>query len=297
MTTEILTTFAASRNIIKQSRLCQVETGGILVGTLEPLTIVAAGSPGPNATHRPAQFTSDATSDQACLAEARRQLGEQITVCGWWHKHPTGLTTPSVGDCLQARQLMREYADGQAVLIGIVNHEPRLTRSKTTLHVYGIDQTAQFTEQPWKLVGSEDLRLREALKKAPRRPDLKPTDYWRDKDFQSYFNPIGRDRINREVRHLRAAGWRVETGRRTLDQSLVLNLQSGLTALRFLLPPEFPLNPPVVLTAQGERLMKLLFVWGWNSQSGLLDVATEAADILRCARCRSQCAARQEESQ
>jgi len=297
MTTEMLTTFAASRTIIKQSGLCKVETGGVLVGTLEPLTIVAAGSPGPNATHRPAQFTSDPAADQACLTEARRQYGEQITVCGWWHKHPAGLTTPSGGDCHQARQLMNEYADGQPVLIGIVNHEPRLTRNRTTLHVYSIDRAGTFTEQPWKLVGSKDGRLLDAMKKAPRRPDLKPTDYWRDKDFQSYLNPLGRDRINREIRQLREAGWNVETGRRTVDQSLVLNLRSGSTALRLLLPPEFPLNPPVALTAEGERLVKLLTSWGWNSQSCLLDVAVEAADILRCARCRTRCVARQEVSQ
>jgi proteasome lid subunit RPN8/RPN11 len=232
MTTEILTTFAASRTIIKQSRLCKVETGGILVGTLEPLTIVAAGSPGPNATHRPAQFTSDPAADQACLAEARRRHGEQITVTGWWHKHPAALTTPSGGDCHQVQQLMSEYADGQPVLIGIVNHEPRLTRNRTTLHLYSVYPAAEYMEHAWRLVGSEDRRLLDALQKAPRRPNLKQTDYWRDEDFQSYLNPIGRDRINQEVQRLREAGWKVEMGRRTSDQLLVLNLRNSSTPLR-----------------------------------------------------------------
>ncbi len=297
MRPETLITFAASRTIIKQSRLCDVETGGILAGTLKPLTIVIAGNPGPNATHRPAQFTSDPVADQACLTEARRQYGEQITVCGWWHKHPAGMTTPSVGDCHQARQLMNEYADGQPVLIGIVNHEPGLTRNRTTLYMYGANAMGTFTEHPWKLVGGADQQFQDAMKKAPRQPSLKATDYWHDRNFQSYLNPIGRDRINCEIHRLREANWRVQIGRRTLDQSLVIDLKNDSTSLRFLVPPEFPLNPVVVLTSHGQRLAKLLTIWGWNSQGCLLDVATEAAEILHRTRGRMRCITPKEATQ
>jgi proteasome lid subunit RPN8/RPN11 len=286
---DVLITYKASRNIIKQSKLCPVETGGILVGTLSPLTIVAAGSPGENAVHEAARFTSDPNADRACLTDARKQHGSQVGLVGWWHKHPLGLTTPSSGDRYQARQLAKEYNDGQPVLMGIVNRHPKLVRHKTILHLYSIDPAGNLAEHDWKLIGGRSKELLDAIGRAPIRPDLKPTDYWTDKDFQSYLNPIGRERINDEVQNLRKKGWAVKVGRRTSDHSLVLDMREGSSVLRCVLPPEFPLNPPTVFTADGRQFVELRALRGWNSHFHLIEVAAEAVSVMSCGHCSERC--------
>jgi len=156
---EILITFKASRNIIRQSQQCPVETGGILVGTPSPLTIVAAGDPGPESIRQAAKFTSDPQADRACLEDARRRFGEQIKPVGYWHKHPEGYTKPSSGDRRQVHQLIKDYNDGQPVLMGIVNYRPNIVRHKTILHLYSINPEGRLVEYEWKLVGGKNHRL------------------------------------------------------------------------------------------------------------------------------------------
>jgi hypothetical protein len=286
---EILITFKASRRIIKQSQLCPVETGGILVGILNPLAIVAAGKPGPNSTQQATQFTSDPEADRACLEDARTQFDDKITPVGYWHKHPENLSEPSSADCHQARQLVKEYNDGQPFLMGIVNYHPKLVKHRTTLHLYSIDLAGKLLEHAWRLVSSKDKRLLDAIKKAPVRLDLKPISYWLDKDFQSYLNPIGRDRIKQEVENLGKIGWDVTTARRKHDKALLLDVLKDSKRLCFVLPPEFPLNPPTVLTGDGKRFLGLDTLCKWNSLRRLSDVAAEASVLMSCTRCSRQC--------
>jgi proteasome lid subunit RPN8/RPN11 len=286
---EVLITFKASRNIIKQSRQCDVETGGILVGTLQPITIVDAGSPGENAIHRAAQFTSDPETDKAHLAQAREQFGEQIRLVGWWHKHPAGFIRPSSGDCSQAMQLAGEYNDGLPVLMGIVNRPRKSVRHKTTLHLYSIDPEGELMEYEWKLISCSNNELLDAIRKAPIAPELTAKNYWTDSDFQFYLNPIGRERIKRELKDLKKAGWYVQTARRKQDKALVLDTLMGLNKLCLVLPPEFPINPPTVFTAEGRQFMGLETLSQWNSHHRLSEVVAEAAAVLRCSRCSKQC--------
>lgn len=286
---QVLITFSASRSVIKQSRLCDVETGGVLAGTTKPLTIVAAGSPGVNSIHQATRFTSDPEADKACLTEAIRQYGESIVPVGWWHKHPSGFKEPSSGDCNQAQQLAKEYGDRQPVLMGIVNQQPKLIRHKTTLYLYSIDTSGNLVEHDWKLVSSKNEQLLNAVRKAPVVPETRPSNYWTEIDFQFYLNPIGRVRIKQELENLRKAGWEVEVNRSKHNQLLILNITKSKRKLRFVLPPEFPLNPPTVLTANGRPFLKLETLSQWNSQCGLLDAATEGARIMRCSRCSKQC--------
>jgi len=285
-----LITIEASRNIIKQSRKSDVETGGILIGILEPVIIIInAGCPGDNAVRRVTQFTSDPQADQICLANAHQMYGDCVVPMGWWHKHPAGFNKPSFGDCQQIHQLTQDYADGKPVFMGIVNQIPALMRQKTTLHLYSVDPDDNIVESPWNLISNKNPVFIQALNKAPIRPPAKHSDYWADNNFQSYLNPVGRERIKKEVENLRLDGWQVTTGRHPQDKVLILELAKDSTALRLVLAPEFPLNPPCIFTPDGRCFQGLHSLDQWNSQKMLVEVAAEAMMVSQCSRCSRQC--------
>jgi hypothetical protein len=253
----------------------------MLAGTTSPLVILDAGEPGPHAIHEAARFTSDPEMDAACLERSRRRHGGIVTLVGYWHKHPDGLITPSAGDCCQARQLAREFHDGQPVLIGIVNRSPRGRGYKTTLHLYTVNDDGTTLEHPWKLVGIHSRPLKSALRQAAVTPGTEHVDYWQDKDFQFYRNPVGRARIREEIAHCRDRGWEVSTSRTTKDQILTVRLSDGPQAIKIILPPEFPLNPPTVLSEDGTYLHSSVLLTQWNSLYRLVDLAVETFACLK----------------
>ena len=282
-------TFDAARTIIQQARLFDVETGGLLIGILKPhIVVLAAGSPGKNAVHHASQFTSDPEADKACLAKVRSIHGDAVIPVGWWHKHPCGLNKPSGGDRHQACQLVQQYADDQPVLMGIVNQVPRINREKTTLFLYSIDAEGNLRKYDWKLVSCSNPQLLDALHKAPVRPEVNQGNYWTNKDFQFYLTPAGRERIKLEVGNLKKADWKVITCRRCQDHAFVLDLLKQNTIIRLVLPPEFPLNPPGVFTADKRCFRSLNSLNQWNSQRRLTEVVAEAAAILHCEHCCQQ---------
>jgi proteasome lid subunit RPN8/RPN11 len=282
-----LITFPASRKMIKQSGLCPVETGGVLVGIPQPLVVLDAGEPGPHAVHDAAMFTSDPETDTACLEESRQKYGESVMLLGWWHKHPAGLTTPSPGDCRQAQQLASEFNDGQPVLIGIVNRNPRGSRYKTTLHLYAVSNDGTVPEHPWKLAGRCNAALKAALKQAAARPGTRDLDYWRDKDFQFYLNPVGRARIREEIAECRDRGWNVSTSRTPKDQVLTMRLSDGIYAVKIILPPEYPLNPPTIMSVDDTYLHSSILLAQWSSLYRLVDLAVETFACMRSSDCTS----------
>ena len=287
MKKNILITYNVARTIIRDSKNSAVETGGVLVGTLgDPMTIVAAGSPGKNSVHCVTQYTSDPIADKKCLEQSQEIYGDRIVVVGWWHKHPSGFDRPSSGDCHQIGQLKAEYNDNKPVFMGIVNQIPRLARIKTTLRLYSTGSAENLIEHNWILVIRKNTDLLNAINKAPARPAIKKTDFWTDKDFQFYLNPVGRERITQEIEGLRKAGWQVKTSRSKQDQVLILDIFRGSETLCFVLAPEFPLNPPSVFMTNGRRFRGLETLNQWNSHCRLTDVAAEALCIMNCNRCK-----------
>ena len=63
--------------------------------------------------------------------------------------------------------------------------------------------------------------LLDAINNAPARPDTNNSDFWKDVDFQSYLNPVGRERILQEAANLKKAGWQVTTSRHIEDKALI----------------------------------------------------------------------------
>jgi hypothetical protein len=286
MKDDVLITHEPIKKIVQDTKQFEVETGGIIVGTLgTPMTIVAAGSSGPNSKHHATQFTSDPVVDGNCLTKARQDYGQAIGPVGWWHKHQAGFDRPSLGDCQQVQQLSRDYHDGKPILMGIVNQRSGL-RKKITLRLYSLDPASQLVEHSWKLVSDKHSELLEAIANTPISPETRNTDFWKDQDFQSYLNPIGRQRILREVDELKKAGWIVKTSRHKHNGMLILDMFDGISEFQFILPPEYPLNPPTILTPDGGCFTGSEMLGRWNSNCRLTDLAEEAGCIFACNYCR-----------
>lgn len=283
-----LVSYDAIRAIVRDSKKFTVETGGILIGTLaDPITIVAAGVSGENSLHYATSFSSDSQADRECLETARTKYGNGVGVVGWWHKHPAGFESPSMGDCRQVQLLTDEYNDGKPVLMGIVRKRSYFACSKLSLRLFSLDSDGQILQHPWRLVGGSSKELLKAVREAPQKPETQDTEFWKNPDFQFYLNPIGRDRIVREVRALKQAGWTVITTRRKCDKVMLLELAKGTTQLCLEFPPEFPLSPPTVFFG-GDRLVDLETLWAWNSQCRLAELAENVENRIKVEYCKNK---------
>jgi proteasome lid subunit RPN8/RPN11 len=275
MNNEILIVSDAWKSIRADSMSFTVETGGILVGTLgDPISIVDAGISGENSVHHPVQFTSDPIADKKCLEEANKRYGKRIVTVGWWHKHPYGSDRPSGGDLQQVSELSKEYNDGKPVLMGIVTQRGRWNKGTISLRLYSLGDNKNLIEYDWKLVLSSNSHLRAAIENASMLPETKPSSFWTDSDFRFHLNPIGRNQ-------LRTAGFRVTSGQRKEDKNMIMDVSDGRISLRFVFPPEFPLNPPAVYAGPANRLFTLHTLHQWNSLCTLVEVAREARDSLK----------------
>lgn len=278
----VLITYNAAKAIVSDSRnFDEDETGGILVGTLGgPIAIVDAGTSGKNSVHHSVRFTSDPVADKQCLEDAKRRHGNRIMTAGWWHKHPSGFDRPSSGDCMQVRQLSRQYGDGKPVLMGIVTRQRRVLRPKLNLRIYSLSDAGSLIEHDWKIVKETDKTLQEAINRCEAVLETKKSTFWDDPGFMFYLNPVGRERIIQERNQLKEAGWQIVTGQRKQDKAFTMDLSDGTDNLRFVFPPEFPLNPPAVYIDKVRRLTGLHALTEWNSLTSLIAVVQEVKYVL-----------------
>lgn len=277
----ILITYDAAKAIIRDSKNFDVETGGILAGTLgDPITIVDAGTSGENSVHHSVQYTSDPVSDRKCLKNAKNKYGNQIVSTGWWHKHPSGFDRPSGGDCMQVQQLSREYNDNRPVLMGIVTRCQRSFNNKINLRIYSLNSSGALVEHSWKMVPKTGRAILNAINNAQTIPETKDSSFWTDLEFRFHLNPIGRARIIQERNQLKEAGWQVVTGQRKNDNAFTMDISDGVDELRFVFPPEFPLNPPVVFIDKVRRMTGLNTFREWNSLIPLTVVVQEIKYFL-----------------
>lgn len=95
------------------------ETGGILLGHMDPLRLTAAGGPGPGAVRTRSFFLRDLQYSQAFAARETAVSGAQWV--GEWHTHPTGPPYPSPTDLSTYRRLQHNpdtaFSDGVLSLI------------------------------------------------------------------------------------------------------------------------------------------------------------------------------------
>jgi len=184
MNPEDLITCDAMRAIERDSENYTVETGGVMIGTLgNPCTIVAAGVSGENSLHHATSFTSDSQADSECLTSAREKYGSGVGVVGWWHKHPDGMGTPSMGDCRQVQLLAGEYNDGKPVLMGIVSKKFSAARHKLSLKLFSLDSKGQLAEHSWQTSGRSKKELLMAISEAPQKPETQDVEFWKTRTF------------------------------------------------------------------------------------------------------------------
>lgn len=121
-----------------------LETGGILLGTLEPWNVTVAGHAGPGAVRTPAFFLRDLEYAQQMAAVEFERSG--AIWIGEWHTHPSGPQHPSATD-LDTYQNLQYQARGPlragviSIIITTCNGCLNLTawscvnRTATQLHV------------------------------------------------------------------------------------------------------------------------------------------------------------------
>lgn len=102
-----------------ESRSDGRETGGILLGQMDPLRVITAGGPGPGAVRTKSFFLRDLQYSQELAAREAAYSGAQWV--GEWHTHPTGPPHPSSTDLQTYERLQNELgsvlADGVLSLI------------------------------------------------------------------------------------------------------------------------------------------------------------------------------------
>lgn len=86
-----------------------LETGGILLGFHDPLTITVAGDAGPGAVRTERFFLRDLDHTQRLAAEELARSG--AAWLGEWHTHPTGPPHPSPTDLATYDRLQRQSPD------------------------------------------------------------------------------------------------------------------------------------------------------------------------------------------
>lgn len=85
-----------------------LETGGILLGHIDPVRVTVAGGPGPGAVRTDSFFLRDLQYSQALAAREAAVSGAQWV--GEWHTHPTGPPHPSPTD-LSTYQRIQQNPD------------------------------------------------------------------------------------------------------------------------------------------------------------------------------------------
>jgi integrative and conjugative element protein (TIGR02256 family) len=254
---------SAFEAIRKESLAHAQETGGLLIGTLKDPVVLKASGAGINAKATVISYTNDTLHDNQILKKAIEESNGKCKLIGFWHKHPTGCSHPSLGDLRQAQQIVkRNECDGdmRPVFFIITN-----VNEDVQLFGYSLSPGQKNFEQVAIEVINNDL---EEVEKALRNESViiqpKEMDFWKD-NFQFYLTPNGYKRLKKEVDVLRQAGYGVNVYAR---KQLCLKINKKETILCYL-PPEYPLNPPRFF--RDDREIKYCMPI-WNSTFHIIDI-------------------------
>ena len=132
---------AEARTLIEReaSSSPQVETGGILMGYIDPpatIHVTHASGPGPAARQTPTAFLRDTSFCAAILHEHYERFG--VDYIGEWHSHVMPLQEPTIGDIQTLRGILHDPDydfPAFAMVLGVVNAE---RSSQVELHGFVI---------------------------------------------------------------------------------------------------------------------------------------------------------------
>lgn len=266
----------AIRQIDKVSRICETETGGVLVGTRKRPAVLFAGDPGPKARLHPASYSSDPEHDEELLEDAQKQYDGRVGLLGYWHKHPSGLNRPSDGDFSQARELLSALDDKPLPWLLVFIVDPAHPRGQNIFPYVLISSENEFRPLELTVVEEEDTDVRKALQAESLH--VLPRDsrnFWNNPEFRFHLTPTGAQRLRQEKQQLEAAGYQVQIRQRKENRRVALTINGEDDSWLCVPPREYPLSMPRIFRLPDldeESPFREYLVW--NSDLTLTDCLT-----------------------
>jgi hypothetical protein len=248
----------------KETRKCETETGGLLKGTLRIPIVLQVSGAGPLAEMSCTSYRNDRAFDKWLLHREIKQNAGKFKLVGYWHKHPGNLSSPSLTDLGVARKLIKrnELSDNAPIFFVIAN----VVEREFELHAYSISQgKSDFENVSIQIIEDDSEEIIRALEVEPVITFTRTMNFWDDIGFRFYLTKVGEERIRKEINDLVLSGFDVEA-RAGGQFSLILRKKDEVLCL---LPPEYPLNPPILIK-NGRRIDYCLP--NWNSGYRVMDV-------------------------
>lgn len=255
-------TESAVQTICSESRKAGLfETGGMLIGTLNNLVVLAATGPGPKAERGSGHYSGDPQSDQEGLKSYKEAFQGKVALLGYWHRHPARMSRPSSGDLNQALDLVAEYRvspdDPFLALISNVD-----SNQEVRVYAYLLCQAERrFEKVDLEIVADSSPSVRDVLEREQPGIVERDRDFWRDPNFQFFQTPIGKDRIHQEIQQLHVKGFEATVVRRKSTGRLEIVIGLKNRQIRCVPPVEYPLNPPSFYSMDGREIRLRLSVW------------------------------------
>ena len=244
------------------------ETGGRLFGTLGRCIAIKATTAGRGAIKTTTSFFNDVKHDEDAQREAIKKYDGHVKSIGFWHKHPTGLRHPSLGDLAEACKIVNDIShEGDArpvfFLIANLNHSLELS-------AYVLSQDMKlFDEVRLHVIDDNAPGVKEAIECESIIIQPKELDFWRTMNFQWFRTQVGYARLQQEVNELKEKDFKVKA---FAGKMLYLIIEKDGNIINCVTPPEYPLNPPRLFENNTETSIVLK---SWNSTFMIVDILTQ----------------------
>jgi len=262
----------------------ELETGGILIGTVVDgkIIIFFATGPGEQALHRKYAFEADTKRQQKILDKYFAEYG--CNYLGEWHKHPEGLSTLSGGDIQHASAILKDdsYHVKELILpiVNVVKREPRV-------YVYRFAGKEPFSEE-WSIVEPHSDIIKAIRSRAEGASKKKKLSVSQALWYQTH---MGKERLVNEKARLEGRGLGYEIFTYPSDDGDLLGFRILLNPLNkdlppatnviFITPKDYPSSPPsVALELHGELEEIKIDLSQWKETISLSDLIGEFIDFI-----------------
>ena len=258
------------------------ETGGMLIGPTPDdglVVITSATGPGPDDSN--SSYASWETDPEYLNGRLRMAQEENpaVNLRGFWHLHPGQMTHPSGQDLREACNILedtRHYKLNGGLVMPIVTAQ----NGRITIHCHYISRSShRFTEIPFEIIDDTDDVIATASDRGMAEIEVgAESGFWQDPGWQFYGMAYGAERLAEELDVLESAGYQV-TARILDDGDCCVQVcgDGGGKSVLFLLPREYPLNPPRIFLKSGKRIRELpaassTLLYGWSSAFRLAEL-------------------------